>query len=39
MALAELAQEMWKRANSLDHLRARAEIERPMSRRQIGADA
>jgi hypothetical protein len=36
MALAELAQEMWKRADSLDHL---AEMERPMLRPQIGAGA
>jgi hypothetical protein len=39
MALAELAQEMWKRADSLDHLTVRAEMERPMLRRQIGAGA
>jgi hypothetical protein len=32
MSAAELAQEMWKRADSLDHLMARAEVERRRSR-------
>jgi hypothetical protein len=32
MTSAELAQEMWKRADSLDHLQARAELERRRSR-------
>jgi hypothetical protein len=32
MTAAEIAQEMQKRADSLDHLRARAELERRRSR-------
>jgi len=32
MTSAELAQEMWKRSDSLDHLQARAELERRRSR-------
>jgi hypothetical protein len=35
MTMAELAQEQWKRADSLDHLMAKAEMERRRTEAQL----
>jgi hypothetical protein len=37
MTLTELAQDMWKRADSLDHLKAKAEMELRRTRAQLRA--